>query len=148
MSQRAHAPLLRDLQETLFRPSGLSGDGPPLVGAELEVFPVFGDTGRRVPTLGVAGSFMTVLRPLAHRLGWRERMSAKGTSVFDMPGGSRLTFEPGGQVELSLAPRRSVSRERWGSRWRRSRAALPTARSSSETCARPRSFWRPPVRRR
>ena len=109
MSQLAHAPLLRDLQETLFRPSGLSGDGPPLVGAELEVFPVLVDTGRRVPTLGAAGSFMAVLRPLAHRLGWRERMSAKGTPVFDMPGGSRLTFEPGGQVELSLAPQRSVS---------------------------------------
>jgi glutamate--cysteine ligase len=29
--------------------------------------------------------------------------------VFEVPGGSRLTFEPGGQVELSLAPRRSVS---------------------------------------
>jgi glutamate--cysteine ligase len=109
MSHLTHAPLLRDLHDTLFRPSGLSGDGPPLVGVELEVFPVFADTGRRVPTLGAVGSFMALLRPLATRHGWRERMSAKGTPVFDMPGGSRLTFEPGGQVELSLAPHRSVS---------------------------------------
>ena len=109
MSHRTHAPLLRDLHDTLFRPSGLSGDGPPLVGAELEVFPVFSDTGQRVPTLGSAGSFMAVLRPMANRFGWRERMSAKGTPVFEVPGGSNLTFEPGGQVELSLAPQRSVS---------------------------------------
>jgi len=52
---------------------------------------------------------MAVLRPLASRLGWRERVSAKGTPVFDIPGGSRLTFEPGGQLELSLAPHLSVS---------------------------------------
>ena len=52
---------------------------------------------------------MAVLRPLASGLGWRERVSAKGTPVFDIPGGSRLTFEPGGQLELSVAPHRSVS---------------------------------------
>ncbi len=109
MSHPALAPLLQDLRDTLFRSSGLSADGPPLIGAELEVFPVFADGGRRVPTLGPVGSFMTVLRPLAARLGWRERLSAKGTPVFDIAGGSRLTFEPGGQLELSLAPRRSVS---------------------------------------
>ena len=109
MSHPGHAPLLQDLRETLFRPSGLSGGGPPLIGAELEVFPLFAGSGRRVPTLGPAGSFMAVLRPLASRLGWRERVSAKGTPVFDIPGGSRLTFEPGGQLELSVAPHRSVS---------------------------------------
>jgi glutamate--cysteine ligase len=109
MSHPSHEPLLRDLHDRLFRPSGLSGDGPPLVGAELEVFPVFAGSGRRVPTLGAAGSFMAVLRPLASRLDWRERMSAKGSPVFDISSGSRLTFEPGGQVELSVAPSLSVS---------------------------------------
>jgi len=109
MSHPAHAPLLQDLRERLFRPGGRSGGGPPLIGAELEVLPVFADSGRRVPTLGPVGSFMAVLRPLASRLGWRERLSAKGTPVFAIPGGSHITFEPGGQLELSLAPQRSAS---------------------------------------
>jgi len=109
MSTRSNAPLLQDLRDTLFRPSGLAGDGGPLIGAELEVLPVFAGSGHRVPTLGPTGSFMAVLRPLATRLGWQERVSAKGTPVFDIRGGSHLTFEPGGQLELSLAPHGSVS---------------------------------------
>jgi len=52
---------------------------------------------------------LDLLRLLARKAGWHEQTSAKGTPVFDVPGGSRLTFEPGGQLELSAAPQFSVS---------------------------------------
>lgn len=99
--------LYHDLRASLFTPR--TPGGPPLVGAELEVIPVWADSHRRVPTLGRSRSAMAILRTLADRLGWRERMSDKGTPLFHIDGGSRVTFEPGGQVEISVAPHQSVS---------------------------------------
>jgi glutamate--cysteine ligase len=42
--------------------------------------------------------------------GWRERRSAKaGVPEVGLPDGGRITFEPGGQIELSPAPNASLS---------------------------------------
>ena len=102
-------PLIQDLRTTLFAPNPSVCAGVPAIGVELELLPVSDDTGRRVPTWGPRRSLMAVLRPLAQRLSWREELSAKGSPVFFLPGGSSITFEPGGQLELSIRPHGSVS---------------------------------------
>ncbi len=84
----------RDVTERvarLFQPASPAGSGGPgLVGAEIELIPVFSHTypPRRVP--------LETSRALLAR-------SPKLTSS------AAITFEPGGQVELSFAPQTSVT---------------------------------------
>ncbi len=102
--------LYQDVERVLFTPPArVSSPERPLIGAEVELIPLWTDTGRRVPVSGTPGSSLSMLRPWADRHGWREYVSAKGTPVFAPPGGGQLTFEPGGQLELSAAPVPSVS---------------------------------------
>ena len=99
--------LHRDVEQRLFTPHPSTSAGP-LIGAEVELIPFEKGTGRRIPVSG-AGSSLSILRPWAALHGWRETLSAKGTPVFVLPEGGKVTFEPGGQLELSAAPVASLS---------------------------------------
>jgi glutamate--cysteine ligase len=76
--------------------------GPRLIGLEVEAIPVDIATGRPAPVARSLGALAA--------LGWTTRRSAKsGVPELGRPGGARLTFEPGGQIEYSSAPHVSGS---------------------------------------
>jgi glutamate--cysteine ligase len=81
------------------------------IGAEVELIPVDAATARVAPIVSAdEPSTLPVLRDLARRLGWRESRSLKGGGPeFRAPGGGRLCFEPGGQLEYAAPPNESAS---------------------------------------
>jgi glutamate--cysteine ligase len=77
---------------------------PPLrIGAEAELIPIRAGTGNPVPIDGPGGS-LPFLRRFAARRGWREVPCASGAPHFALPDGGVVSYEPGGQVELSTPP--------------------------------------------
>lgn len=83
---------------------------PPSVGAEVELLPVDAATRRQVPIVSESGpSTLPFLREFAARWRWRETASMYGMPNWVLPDGGTITFEPGGQIELSSPPFRSAS---------------------------------------
>ncbi|MEV0297317.1 ergothioneine biosynthesis glutamate--cysteine ligase EgtA [Nocardia sp. NPDC050710] len=76
--------------------------GPPtLIGAELEWLTVQGECSASGPTAAPRPR----LAALAIALGpYAPRSIAPDSPALSLPGGSRVTMEPGGQIELSSAP--------------------------------------------
>lgn len=105
----SYEPLRRIVADELFAPTGRPG-GPPRIGAELELIPLGRGGGRPSPVFGPdEAATLPVLRDLARGSGWREELSGKGTPRLQLPDGSTVTYEPGGQIELSSAPEPSAS---------------------------------------
>ena len=101
--------LYNDLRDRLF-PSAASADAAPRIGAEVEIIPVDASTGRPIPLEAGPISTLEILRRAGEPLGWRERHSAKANvPEIELPDGGRITFEPGGQIEISSAPNASVT---------------------------------------
>lgn len=74
----------------------------PLIGIELEFFPVYTDTFRIIPFAGTAG-IEELLRSLAEKFAW--------TAVYEGPhiialsrSGENVTLEPGGAIEYDSPP--------------------------------------------
>lgn len=107
----ARHALLQDLRSTCFAPTGSMGGGALRLGLELELLVV--DAATRAPfPLEASDSRATIpaIRRLASVRGWSAQHSEKaGVPEFHLPDGARLTFEPGGQVEYSSAPLRTVT---------------------------------------
>lgn len=83
---------------------------PPSIGAEVELIPVDAATRAPVPIVADEGpSTLPLLRSFGARHGWREEPSSYGVPRFVLRDGGTITFEPGGQVELSAPPFRSAS---------------------------------------
>jgi glutamate--cysteine ligase len=79
----------------------------------VEIIPIGAVSRRSAPIIGEAGSSeqatLPLLRDLAARGHWTERHSSKsGVPEFSLPGGGRLTFEPGGQIEYSAPTHASL----------------------------------------
>lgn len=99
------AELLADLREVAFGQPVVGG--PPRVGAEAELLPVDVATGRMAPIRSAERPCtLPVLRRVAERLGWREEEG--DAPKFHTPGGALVSYEPGGQIEVSAPPRTSV----------------------------------------
>jgi len=98
--------LLAELRARAFTPRAA---GPPRVGVELELIPVDEATGRRRPLDGPAPATLSWLRPLAARRGWTERATPKGAPCFQLGRNGAISFEPGGQIEISTRPWGSAS---------------------------------------
>jgi glutamate--cysteine ligase len=81
------------------------------IGAEVEVIPVDARSGRPLPLESRGGaSTLSILRRAGAAAGWCERRSAKAdVPEVVLPDGGRITFEPGGQIEISSAPNASLS---------------------------------------
>ena len=97
---------LRALVEQLFQP----GDTPRAagaMGAELELIPGYASTGRRALLApdGYGSGTVGMIRAAARRAGWQESPVAYGAPswTLDATGGvsGRLSYEPGGQLEIS-----------------------------------------------
>ena len=112
MNPALRAALEADLASRAFAAPPDMSLTPRRVGAEVELIPLDGATGRRCPLEPSAtGATPTLpfLRRYGSRQGWREVTTAKGTPSFQLPAGGTLTFEPGGQVEYSSPACRSPS---------------------------------------
>lgn len=100
--------LADDLRTRVFPPPTTRG-AAPLVGAEVEIIPVDQRSRRPLPLEGER-STLALLRQVGASAGWRERRSAKaGVPEIELPDGGRITFEPGGQIEISAAPNASLT---------------------------------------
>ena len=112
MNPALRAALEADLASRAFAAPPDMSLTPRRVGAEVELIPLDGATGRRCPLEPSAtGATPTLpfLRRYGSHQGWREVTTAKGTPSFQLPAGGTLTFEPGGQVEYSSPACRSPS---------------------------------------
>ncbi|HET7232117.1 MAG TPA: glutamate-cysteine ligase family protein, partial [Longimicrobium sp.] len=103
------AALAADLRDNAFGGRRRSSR-PPSIGAEVELLPVDAETRRQVPIVAEHGlSTLPLLREFAPRWGWRETASMYGMPNWVVPDGGTITFEPGGQIELSAPPFPSAS---------------------------------------
>ncbi|HEU4560616.1 MAG TPA: glutamate-cysteine ligase family protein [Longimicrobium sp.] len=103
------AALAADLRENAFG-ARRRAPRPPSIGAEVELIPVDAQTRRQVPIIADDGpSTLPFLRGFAARWGWRETASMYGMPNWVVPDGGTITFEPGGQIELSAPPFHSAS---------------------------------------
>ncbi|MBD0319555.1 MAG: hypothetical protein ICV87_04430 [Gemmatimonadetes bacterium] len=101
--------LAAELRENAFG-LGARVQRPPAVGAEVELIPVAADTGRRVPIVAEEGaSTLPWLRGFGAERCWREEATPYGAPRWILPDGGCVSYEPGGQIELSGAPARSAS---------------------------------------
>ncbi|HEV7588097.1 MAG TPA: glutamate-cysteine ligase family protein [Longimicrobium sp.] len=103
------AALAADLRDNAFGARRKSVR-PPSIGAEVELIPVDADTRAQLPICAPEGrSTLPFLHAFAARAGWKETASVYGMPNWLLPDGGTITFEPGGQVELSAPPFRSAS---------------------------------------
>jgi glutamate--cysteine ligase len=101
--------LADDLRQRIF-PSPSAVGHMPRIGAEVEVLPVDVTTRRPVPLEGRGRTTLAILQEAGAAAGWRARRSAKANvPEIELPDGGRITFEPGGQIEISSAPNVSLS---------------------------------------
>jgi glutamate--cysteine ligase len=92
---------LRDgIHATTFAPEARR----PLVGAEVEFLAHDSETGFPVPLLSGSRGLVDVLRRYAATLDWRELRGYGRVPRFEVPGRAMISFEPGGQLEISTVP--------------------------------------------
>lgn len=75
------------------------------VGAEVELLAFDCATNRPVPLETGWNALIPALRRHAMRHEWREHVAAGGMTKFEISGRALVSFEPGGQVEISSLPR-------------------------------------------
>ena len=98
----ARADLLDDLRTHAFALG--RAPGPLRIGTEVELIPVSIDTGAQAPIVAAHGpSTLPLLRRFGARHGWTEQASPYGVPQFALPDGGIVSYEPGGQIELSAA---------------------------------------------
>src|SRR5579884_705548 len=82
--------------------------GRRAVGAEVELLAFDGATNRPVGLEDDGGDvgrgLISVLRRYASAHGWIERYAPGGMTKFEIPGRAVVSFEPGGQIEISTLP--------------------------------------------
>jgi glutamate--cysteine ligase len=102
------AELLDDVRQRLFAP--VKSANPHAIGLELELIPLHKTTRARALATSDAGtSTADVLSILAQREGWREQSNGSDPSSWSLPDGANISFEPGGQIEISTAPKPTAS---------------------------------------
>ena len=100
--------LLDDVRQRLFAPT--TSSTPHAIGLELELIPVHRSTrARALATKDAQTSTSEVLSRLARSEGWREQANAGDPPSWTLEDGARISFEPGGQIEISTAPQPTAS---------------------------------------
>lgn len=104
----SEAELLEDVRQRLFAP--VKSANPRAIGLELEVIPVHKATRTRALAMNDARtSTAEVLSLLGRREGWQEESNGGDPPSWTLPDGAHISFEPGGQIEISTAPKPSAS---------------------------------------
>src|SRR6185503_11696454 len=100
--------LLEDIQQRLFAPSRSAA--PHAIGLELELIPITRSTRRpALPALDSDPSTGSILMELGRRSGWTEQRNGDDPSSWRARTGAVISFEPGGQIEISTAPFRTAA---------------------------------------
>jgi gamma-glutamylcysteine synthetase len=76
----------------------------PQVGAEVELIAYDTATNLPMPLLAPRRGLVELLRRHAPRLGWTELPGYGPVPRFDIRGRASVSFEPGGQIEISTIP--------------------------------------------
>ena len=105
LSPTLFAALRNEIHATSFSPQHDAGSR---VGAEVEFLVLDELTRRPLPLHGPRG-LIERLRRYATRAGWTEFAGYDGTPRFDVAGTAVISFEPGGQLEISTVPCNSAS---------------------------------------
>jgi glutamate--cysteine ligase len=101
---RSRVQALRDgIDAVSFRPQAVDARR---IGAEVEFLVVDEATDRPLALRGGARGLIERVRRHAsrERAGWTEAAGYGDVPRFEIPGGATITFEPGGQLEVSSAP--------------------------------------------
>ncbi|MDP9205162.1 MAG: glutamate-cysteine ligase family protein [Gemmatimonadota bacterium] len=102
------AELLDDIRQRLFTPTRSANRHA--IGLELELIPIHKSTrNRALATTDHSVSTADVLSRLAQRERWREESIGGDPPSWNTEGGARISFEPGGQIEISTAPQPTAS---------------------------------------
>ena len=99
----SEAELLADVRQRLFSP--VKSPAPTAVGVELELIPLIEFT--RKPALATRTT--SILSELARKHSWKERRYSTDPPSWDVTDGARISFEPGGQLEISSSPHRTAT---------------------------------------
>ena len=104
----SEAKLLDDVRQRLFAPTRSAN--PRTIGLELELIPIHKSTRTRaLATADKGASTAEVLSRLGQRERWREESIAGDPPSWNTEDGARISFEPGGQIEISTAPQPTAS---------------------------------------
>jgi glutamate--cysteine ligase len=104
----SEAMLLDDVRQRLFSPT--RSPNPRAIGLELELIPVHrSDRARALATKGDRASTTDVLSQLGRGKGWSEQSAGGDPPSWTLEDGARISFEPGGQIEISTAPQPTAS---------------------------------------
>ena len=95
-----------DVDERYFSPADATARG---VGAEVELLVHDASTNRPLPLLGASRSVTSLLRRYAPRARWTEVAGYGAVPRFLIDGQAIVSFEPGGQIEISTEPRATAS---------------------------------------
>ena len=102
------AELLDDVRQRLFAPTRSAN--PRTIGLELELIPIHRSTRMRALATADRGvSTAEVLTRLGQRERWSEESSGGDPPSWNTEDGARISFEPGGQIEISTAPQPTAS---------------------------------------
>ena len=104
----AEEKLLDDLRQRFFSP--VTSRAPRTIGVELELIPVYALT--RLPALprsSAGTSTADVLSRLGKHGGWLEQSAENDPPSWRLDDGTGISFEPGGQIEISSAPHASAA---------------------------------------
>jgi glutamate--cysteine ligase len=104
----SEAELLEDVRQRLFAP--IRSANPHAIGLELELIPVHKATrARALATNDAHTSTADVLSQLGRREGWQEQSNDGDPPSWKLADGAYISFEPGGQIEISTAPQATAS---------------------------------------
>ncbi len=104
----SEAELLDDVRQRLFAPT--RPPNPCAIGLELELIPVHGSNHARALAINdERKSTAEVLSRLGQREGWREQSNGGDPPSWRLEDGAYISFEPGGQLEISTAPQPTAS---------------------------------------
>jgi glutamate--cysteine ligase len=104
----SEAELLEDVRQRLFAP--VISANPRAVGVELELIPVHKATRTRALAQNDAhASTADVLSRVGLREGWHEEANGEDPPSWKLADGAHISFEPGGQLEISSAPAPTAS---------------------------------------
>jgi len=104
----SEAELLEDVRQRLFAP--VASANPRAIGVELELIPVHKSTRTRALAVNDSRtSTAEVLSRVGVREGWHEESDGGDPPSWRLADGARLSFEPGGQLEISSAPASTAS---------------------------------------
>jgi glutamate--cysteine ligase len=97
------------LRDAIHAESFAPGSATRRVGAEVELLVLDTATGFPVPLLSGRRNLIQMLRAYGARSGWRETAGYGRVPKFVLPGHGIISFEPGGQLEISTDPCETVT---------------------------------------